>query len=203
MRLGGLSLAGIPQVVVWFTASYVSTATVYVIWKVFNRFLCGFPAGHVSWGSLPVIWMVCCWLFYFVYLFIVFWILSLGFPYPTCVSYLFNINLIPLLSNSCESLPVASEADRVEIWVWRSLLNLSSGIQVGKIWIKVFIQQKESYGNPDQTLRPAGTMFGRSKCCFSGTYVMVICITVFVQQEQCYGDLDESLRPMWKIFAAI
>jgi hypothetical protein len=82
-----------------FPAGHVSRATVYVIWKVFRGFLFGFPAGHVSWGCLPVIWMVFRWLFYFVYLFIVVWISSRGFPYPTCISYLFRINLILLLSN--------------------------------------------------------------------------------------------------------
>jgi hypothetical protein len=99
VSLGLLLLDGIPRALVWFSAGHVSKATVYVIWKVFRGFLFGFPAGHVSWGCLPVIWMVFRWLFYFVYLFIVVWISSGGFPYPTCISYLFRINLILLLSN--------------------------------------------------------------------------------------------------------
>ena len=99
VSLGLLLLDGIPRALVWFSAGHVSKATVYVIWKVFRGFLFGFPAGHVSWGCLPVIWMVFRWLFYFVYLFIVVWISSRGFPYPTCISYLFRINLILLLSN--------------------------------------------------------------------------------------------------------
>ena len=99
VSLGLLLLDGIPRAFVWFSAGHVSRATVYVIWKVFRGFLFGFPAGHVSWGCLPVIWMVFRWLFYFVYLFIVVWISSRGFPYPTCISYLFRINLILLLSN--------------------------------------------------------------------------------------------------------
>jgi hypothetical protein len=123
VSLGLLLFDGIPQAFVWFSAGHVSRATVYVIWKVFRRFLFGFPAshvsratvyviwkvfrgllfgfppGHVSWGCLRVIWMVFRWLFYCVYLFIVVWISSRGFPYPTCISYLFRINLILLLSN--------------------------------------------------------------------------------------------------------
>jgi len=99
VSLGLLLLDGIPRAFVWFSAGHVSRATVYVIWKVFRGFLFGFPAGDVSWGCLPVIWMVFRWLFYLVYLFIVVWISSRGFPYPTCISYLFRINLILLLSN--------------------------------------------------------------------------------------------------------
>jgi hypothetical protein len=99
VSLGLLLLDGIPRAFVWFSAGHVSRATIYVIWKVFRGVLFGFPAGHVSWGCLPVIWMVFRWLFYFVYLFIVVWISSRGFPYPTCISYLFRINLILLLSN--------------------------------------------------------------------------------------------------------
>jgi hypothetical protein len=99
VSLGLLLLDGIPRALVWFSAGHVSKTTVYVIWKVFRGVLFGFPAGHVSWGCLPVIWMVFRWLFYFVYLFIVVWISSRGFPYPTCISYLFRINFIQLLSN--------------------------------------------------------------------------------------------------------
>ena len=99
VSLGLLFLDGILRAFVWFSAGHVSRPTVYVIWKVFRGFLFGFPASHVSWGCLPVIWMVFRWLFYFVYLFIVVWISSRGFPYPTCISYLFRINLILLLSN--------------------------------------------------------------------------------------------------------
>jgi hypothetical protein len=123
VSLGLLLLDGIPRALVWFSAGHVSRATVYVIWNVFCGFLLGFPAGNVSsatvyviwkvfrrllfgypasrvsWGCLPVVWMVIHWLFYFVYLFIVVWISSRGFPYPTCISYLFSLNLILLLSN--------------------------------------------------------------------------------------------------------
>jgi hypothetical protein len=100
VSLGLLLLDGIPQAFVWFSASHVLRATIYVIWKVFRGFLFGFPAGHLSWGCLPVIWMVFGWLLYFVYLFIVVWISSRGFPCPAYISYLFRINLILLLSNS-------------------------------------------------------------------------------------------------------
>jgi len=99
VTLGLLLLDGILRAFVWVSAGHVSRSTVYVIWQVFHGSLFGFPASHVSWGCLPVIWMVFCWLFYYVYLFIVVWILSQGFPYSTYISYLFHINLILLLSN--------------------------------------------------------------------------------------------------------
>jgi len=99
LSLGLLLFDGIPWAFVWFSASYVSKATIYVIWKVFCGFLFGFPAGDVSWRCLPVIWIVFRWLLDLVHLFIVVWISSRGFPYPTCISYLFHINLILLFSN--------------------------------------------------------------------------------------------------------
>ena len=99
VSLGLLLLDGIPQAFVWYSAGHVSRAAVYVIWQEFRGFLFGFPAGHVSWGCLSVIWMVFCWLLCFVYLFIVVWISSHGFLYPTCISYVFRINHILLLSN--------------------------------------------------------------------------------------------------------
>ena len=55
VSLGLLLLDGIPQYFVWFSASHVTRATLYVIWKVFCGFFVGFPAGQVSWSSLPVI----------------------------------------------------------------------------------------------------------------------------------------------------
>ena len=71
VSLGLLLLDGIPQAFVWFSASHVSRATVYVIWKVYHGFVFGVPACNVSWGCLPVIRMVSRWLFYVVYLFMV------------------------------------------------------------------------------------------------------------------------------------
>jgi hypothetical protein len=47
---GLLLLDGILRAFVWVSASHVSWATVYVIWKGFHRFLFGFSAGHVSWA---------------------------------------------------------------------------------------------------------------------------------------------------------
>jgi hypothetical protein len=66
VSLGLLLWDGIPQAFVWFSTGGVSRATIYVIWKVFRGCLFGFPAGHESSGGLPVIWMVFCWLLYFV-----------------------------------------------------------------------------------------------------------------------------------------
>jgi len=94
-----LFLDGIPRAFVWFSASHISRVTVHVNGKVFHWFLYGFPAGHVSWGCVPVIWMVFRWLFNIDYSFVVILISSRGFPYPTCIPYLFRINLIQLLSN--------------------------------------------------------------------------------------------------------
>jgi hypothetical protein len=91
----GLSLLdSILQALVWLSAGYVSRATVLVIWKVFCGVMFGFPAGNVSWGCLHVICMEFHFLLYCVYLFIDIWISSRGRPYPTCISYLFHINLI-------------------------------------------------------------------------------------------------------------
>jgi hypothetical protein len=76
VSLGLLLFDGIPLPLVWFSDCHISRATKYVIWKVFRGFLFGFAAGRVSWGCLPVIWMVFRWQFYFIYLFIVVWISS-------------------------------------------------------------------------------------------------------------------------------
>jgi len=84
----------------------------------------------------------------------------------------------------CASLPVACAAHPVEMKVWRSRSSWSSGMQVMEIWIKVFFQREQSYGDPDQSLRPAGTKLRRSKCSPSGIQVMEIWIKVFVQREQ-------------------
>ena len=99
VSLGLLLLDGILWAVVGFSASPVSRATGYVVWKVSCEYLFGFRAGHVSWGRLSDIWIVFCSLCYFVYLFIVLWISSCGFLYTTCISYLFHMNFILYLSN--------------------------------------------------------------------------------------------------------
>jgi len=99
VTLGLLVLEGILRAFVWVSARYVSRATVYVIWKVFHGIWFHFATSHVSSGCLPVIWIVFRSLFYFVYLLNVVWIFSGVLLYPTCVLYLFHINLILLLSN--------------------------------------------------------------------------------------------------------
>jgi hypothetical protein len=63
VSLGLLLLDCILLAFVWFSASHLSRATVYLNWKVFRGFLFGFPAGQVSWSCLPGIWMVFRWLF--------------------------------------------------------------------------------------------------------------------------------------------
>ena len=100
VSLGLLYLDCIPRAFVRFSACHVSRVTVYVKGQVFRWFLFGFPAGHLSWGCVPVIWMVFRWVFYIVYSFVVIWISSRGLPYPTCIPYLFRINLILPLSNA-------------------------------------------------------------------------------------------------------
>jgi len=64
-----------------------------------------------------------------------------------------------------------------------------------EIWIKVFVKREQSYGDLEQSLRPAGTKLRRSKCSPSGIQVMEIWIKVFVQMEQSLGDLEQSFRP--------
>jgi hypothetical protein len=96
VSLGLYLLDGIPRTFIWLSASHVSSTAVYVILRVFREFLLGFPAGHVFWVCLSVIWMVFRWMFYFVYLFIVIWISSHGFPYSTGIWYLFHIHVILL-----------------------------------------------------------------------------------------------------------
>ena len=70
----------------------------------------------------------------------------------------YRISSISIISHCypmvCASLPVACEAHPVEIRVWRSRSSSSSGIQVMEIWIKVFVQREQSYG--DLSVRLAG-----------------------------------------------
>jgi len=128
VSLGLLLLDGILQAFVWFSAGHASRATLYVIWKVFCGFIFGFPAGHVSWGCLSVIWMVLRCLFdLFTCL------LSFGYRHVEFLALpVYHISSVSISSYCypmvCASLPVACEAHPVEIRVWRSRSNSSSGI---------------------------------------------------------------------------
>jgi hypothetical protein len=63
------------------------------------------------------------------------------------------------------------------------------------IRIKAFVQQEQSYGHPEQSLRPVGTKLLRSMGSPTRISVKEIWIKVFIPQDYCYRDLDYCHRP--------
>jgi len=183
------------QAFVWFSASHLSSATIYVIWKVLRGFLFGVPPGHVSRGCLAVLWMVFRWLFCYVYLFIVF-----GYCHVAFLTLpVYRISSVSILSYCyplpCATLPVACEEYPVEMRLPRSRSGLSSRMSVMEIKTKVIFQREHSYR--DLCIHLVGIRLWRSRRKFSssGNNVTEIWMKVFVLCELHFGDLDQSLRP--------
>jgi hypothetical protein len=62
-----------------------------------------------------------------------------------------------------------------------------------EIWIKVFVQREQGYGDLSVRLPGFGLWRSGSKSSSSGNILTEIWIKVFVQREQSYGDLSVRL----------